>query len=118
MSGSTELEVKPLSDEQFTKIYEKVQNEGSKEADYFLKISIERNSCSTPVYKTDFVVQIGDAKVIEIGQFEDSCRRLEDYIVIPQSTQVIVMMYEQDEETRVTDIYAFDFTTGWKHMRL
>lgn len=102
-----------ISDEQIRKIIEKINEQKPTDYIYFLRVSHFKNLCMDPVYEEDFNTLYGAVKVIKINELENQCIKEVDYVLIPETPQVVIGLFQKQKDVKLIRVYTFNFHRGW-----
>lgn len=102
-----------ISDEQIKKIIERSNEQKSTDYAYFLRISQFKNLCTDPVYEEVFDTLYGTVKIIKIDEFEDQCKKETEYVLIPETPQVVIGLFQKQKGVKLIRVYTFNFHRGW-----
>lgn len=114
----TQTTNKSLTEEQMKKILEKVEEQKPTDYAYFLRISHFKNLCMDPVYEEDFDTLYGTIKILKIGEFEDSCKKETEYVLIPETPQVVIGLFQKQKDVKLIRVYTFNFHRGWRYLEV
>lgn len=102
-----------ISDEQLKKIFERINEQKPTDYAYFLRISDFKNLCMDPVYEEEFDILYGIAKTVKINEFEDQCKKEIEYVIIPETPQVVIGLFQKQKDVKLIRVYTFNFHRGW-----
>lgn len=109
------LEQTQLTEGEIIQLTKKVLESGTEESKFILKLDEFKNYCyDGAIYRREFHLIYGDAKIIKTYEHKDICTEDYEYIIIPLSRVVVIIEEWQVEGFFV--VHVFTPKHGWKSL--